>query len=953
MKSKKITITVFLAIFLFLSMGSVYAEDTDEQFTIASENAVTDFSQADILNAATNVKTYTETNNKIPETVYINNNAVKMPQLLYLMTSSVNNVNQGSSASVNYKNVNPAPNPSENTRGGTLTKTAYLDASQRIKTFMDNNNHAPNFATTTQGTISFETQIYLFSRILSFYQSNNQLPGFATIIPGLKVEAGSSTPANNPPVVPPVTPEPEDPPVTPEPEDPPVINPPTPDPVTSNFTLAQINAAATNVKKYYDTNKKLPSTVTINNQQITLNQFLYLLTTATINLNTGKTTPITPKNINTAPNPSENARQGTITKTAYLDLAQRIKTFMDNNNHAPNFATTTLGTTRYETQIYAFSRILDFYQTNKYLPNTVTIIPGIKINTGVTPPVVPPVTPEPEDPPVTPEPEDPPVINPPTPDPVTSNFTLAQINAAATNVKKYYDTNKKLPSTVTINNQQITLNQFLYLLTTATINLNTGKTTPITPKNINTAPNPSENARQGTITKTAYLDLAQRIKTFMDNNNHAPNFATTTLGTTRYETQIYAFSRILDFYQTNKYLPNTVTIIPGIKINTGVTPPVVPPVTPEPEDPPVTPEPEDPPVINPPTPDPVTSNFTLAQINAAATNVKKYYDTNKKLPSTVTINNQQITLNQFLYLLTTATINLNTGKTTPITPKNINTAPNPSENARQGTITKTAYLDLAQRIKTFMDNNNHAPNFATTTLGTTRYETQIYAFSRILDFYQTNKYLPNTVTIIPGIKINTGSSPPSQVTTTLIAQTSYGFVQKIESYGTGSNKVAIIIGVHPHELAVHVAMEDAIKAAQLNNIKLDIFQVVVYDGREMDESRNQGEYLASQYIVPLIDSSYQLVMDVHGNRGTYALTDFIFAPSQGALSTSFANQLVTKSNGLIGYLYIEGSSPPKITIPIAQKGIPAVVLEFDWRFEQSVLLQKCKTIVAALDAIFA
>ncbi|MBU4607170.1 MAG: hypothetical protein KKA38_01360, partial [Euryarchaeota archaeon] len=404
------------------------------------------------------------------------------------------------------------------------------------------------------------------------------------------------------------------------------------------------------------------------------------------------------------------------------------------------------------------------------------------------------------------------------------------------------------------------------------------------------------------------------------------------------------FSRILDFYQTNKYLPNSVTIIPGIRINTGSTPPVVPPVTPEPENPPV---------VNPPTPDPVNNNFTLAQINAAASNVKKYYDTNKKLPPTVTINNKQITLTQFLYLLTTATINQNTGKTTPITPKNINTPPNPSENAKQGTITKTAYLDLAQRIKTFMDNNNYAPNFATTTRGTTRYETQIYAFSRILDFYQTNKYLPNSVTIIPGIRINTGSNPGSDVTTTIIAKTSYGFVQKIESYGTGSNKVALIIGVHPHELAVHVAMEDAINAAQLNNIKLDIFQVVVYDGREMDESRNQGEYLASQYIVPLIDSSYQLVMDVHGNRGTYARADFIFAPSKGALSTSFANQLVAQTNGLIDYLYIEGSSPPKITIPIAQKGIPTVLLELDWRFEQSVLLQKCKTIVAALDAIFA
>ncbi|MDI9624807.1 MAG: BPL-N domain-containing protein, partial [Methanothermobacter sp.] len=72
-------------------------------------------------------------------------------------------------------------------------------------------------------------------------------------------------------------------------------------------------------------------------------------------------------------NPPTYSATGTLTKTAYLQTAQNIKKYMETNKRSPNYASTSIGKVNYQSLIYAYSRIINFYNTNGRLPNYVTI----------------------------------------------------------------------------------------------------------------------------------------------------------------------------------------------------------------------------------------------------------------------------------------------------------------------------------------------------------------------------------------------------------------------------------------------------------------------------------------------------------------------------------------------------------------------------------------------------
>ena len=120
----------------------------------------------------------------------------------------------------------------------------------------------------------------------------------------------------------------------------------------------------------------------------------------------------------------------------------------------------------------------------------------------------------------------------------------------------------------------------------------------------------------------------------------------------------------------------------------------------------------------------------------------------------------------------------------------------------------------------------------------------------------------------------------------MLGQNSLGYVQKIGPFGTGTNKVAVIIGVHPLEGPAHTAMLNALKtlASSLNNVQIWVYKVYVNDLSSYTTSRANGQTLANTYVVPNIDTSFKLAVDVHGNRGLYDVYDFVFAPSKGATS---------------------------------------------------------------------
>lgn len=209
---------------------------------------------------------------------------------------------------------------------------------------------------------------------------------------------------------------------------------------------------------------------------------------------------------------------------------------------------------------------------------------------------------------------------------------------------------------------------------------------------------------------------------------------------------------------------------------------------------------------------------------------------------------------------------------------------------------------------------------------------------------------------------------------TTLRLTDIGFVQKWGVFGntTSKNKVGIILGVHPQEANVHQAMWAALNLSpNLKNCKIYVYRVYLgpnQNAANRDVSRVLGQNIANKLVVPDIDKSYKLVIDVHGNQGSYytngvSYKNFIFAPSNRTASKSYAFKIINKVNPVSkwmqlnknGTLYNPPSqtSPKYVTLPIASKGVPALVLELYKinTITQASLVTKCTQILNALNKI--
>ncbi|MBR6825465.1 MAG: hypothetical protein IKM59_02850, partial [Oscillospiraceae bacterium] len=105
---------------------------------------------------------------------------------------------------------------------------------------------------------------------------------------------------------------------------------------------------------------------------------------------------------------------------------------------------------------------------------------------------------------------------------------------------------------------------------------------------------------------------------------------------------------------------------------------------------------------------------------------------------------------QYLYLACQVVIGINGGQTTgSLSVPNYSEPSSPSTTLIAGTFQKTEYLDILTRIKTFMDNNGQAPNYASTSLGQIQHEGAIYMAACILDYYAANGKLPDSIAVKP------------------------------------------------------------------------------------------------------------------------------------------------------------------------------------------------------------
>jgi hypothetical protein len=364
-----------------------------------------------------------------------------------------------------------------------------------------------------------------------------------------------------------------------------------------------------------------------------------------------------------------------------------------------------------------------------------------------------------------------------------------------------------------------------------------------------------------------------------------------------------------------------------------------------------------------------STSYNTTQITQSAKDVKYTVEHKYTLPNNVSVGNTQITNPQFLYILATATKNIANNNKSLISPKNVSSSTSPSETTTGGTLTKAQYLAVANSLITYVNANGKLPNYVNTkAVGTMKYSSLEYMFSKILSYYDDNKALPSTVSVKSWYTLSLGPAAKlngtAKYTQTVLGQNSLGYVLKLGPFGNGTNKVAVIVGVHPLEVQTHIAMLNAIMALSksLTNVQIWVYDVVVKNGADYSTGRSAGQSLASKYVVPNIGTSYKMVMDVHGNKGVGSdysgYPNFVFAPVQNTQSMAIANKLI-KSNltkGDLNYHFLaDGTSPQYVTIPIANKGLPTIVYEqyINQANYAQVLYQHALQVVEAINAMYA
>lgn len=179
-------------------------------------------------------------------------------------------------------------------------------------------------------------------------------------------------------------------------------------------------------------------------------------------------------------------------------------------------------------------------------------------------------------------------------------------------------------------------------------------------------------------------------------------------------------------------------------------------------------------------------------------------------------------------------------------------------------------------------------------------------------------------------------TPDNVYNMTTVGENANGTVYKIEAGNMSSNEtVGLILGVHPREHEIHEAVNNTIynitseNGTQNLTKKYVIYYVKTVDNlTTREDTRPAGEELANEYVVPNIakDDPF-IVIDVHEINPDFEYSNFIFSLSNRTDKIDSYISKLCDDVSLVDYQFSEGTSPERVTIPIAQKGINTLLME--------------------------
>lgn len=187
-----------------------------------------------------------------------------------------------------------------------------------------------------------------------------------------------------------------------------------------------------------------------------------------------------------------------------------------------------------------------------------------------------------------------------------------------------------------------------------------------------------------------------------------------------------------------------------------------------------------------------------------------------------------------------------------------------------------------------------------------------------------------------------------------------GTVYKIIAGNESSNEtVGIILGVHPREHEIHEAVNKTINNITgengTNNLtkKYVIYYVEVNDNlTSRDDTRPAGEQLANKFIVnDIVKEKPFLVVDVHEINPDYEYSNFLFSLSNRDAKMNSYIDKISKDVNLVDYEFEEGTSPEKVTEPIAKKGIRTLLMETSITDSLTQKQQTANNLIKCLDEL--
>ena len=159
--------------------------------------------------------------------------------------------------------------------------------------------------------------------------------------------------------------------------------------------------------------------------------------------------------------------------------------------------------------------------------------------------------------------------------------------------------------------------------------------------------------------------------------------------------------------------------------------------------------------------------LTFNQIVIGAKNLRAYVEKNHKPPETLTIQSIKLNTTTFTYLMSKAIVNLNNGKKYNVGVLNLSSNySNDGKASLKGNLYKTGYLNLSNYIINYSQTYHKLPNYYNSSLGEISPDLYIFGLSKALDFYSTDKYLPNYLILdtddVDGIPVPTKRGNASQ-----------------------------------------------------------------------------------------------------------------------------------------------------------------------------------------------